>query len=109
MFCNKCGQQLADGTKFCTKCGSPLNGNVIENNVRLELTSDEKSSLMTKAAIKAILIILPIALFITFITYEFGDGIIGLPVFLVGYPVLCVINYRKLKQKLLNNNIRRRL
>lgn len=23
MFCKKCGQQLADGMKFCTKCGTP--------------------------------------------------------------------------------------
>jgi len=23
MFCKKCGEQLADGMKFCTKCGAP--------------------------------------------------------------------------------------
>jgi len=24
MFCPKCGQQIRDGLKFCTKCGAPL-------------------------------------------------------------------------------------
>ena len=23
MYCEHCGQQLADGTRFCTKCGAP--------------------------------------------------------------------------------------
>lgn len=25
MFCTKCGAQIADGSKFCTGCGAPLN------------------------------------------------------------------------------------
>ena len=25
MFCTKCGAQNADGTQFCTSCGTPLN------------------------------------------------------------------------------------
>jgi len=27
MFCNKCGNQMADGQKFCNKCGTPT-GNI---------------------------------------------------------------------------------
>jgi hypothetical protein len=26
-FCNSCGATLADGTKFCSKCGAPVGGN----------------------------------------------------------------------------------
>ena len=26
MFCPNCGNQLPDGTKFCTRCGAPLSG-----------------------------------------------------------------------------------
>ena len=26
MFCGNCGQQLADGAKFCPTCGSPVAG-----------------------------------------------------------------------------------
>ncbi len=26
MFCSKCGNQIADGQKFCTKCGAPVPG-----------------------------------------------------------------------------------
>ena len=25
MFCNKCGEKLADDAKFCTKCGTKIN------------------------------------------------------------------------------------
>ena len=25
MFCNKCGSQIPDGTKFCTNCGNRIN------------------------------------------------------------------------------------
>ena len=25
-FCNSCGATLADGTKFCSKCGKPITG-----------------------------------------------------------------------------------
>ncbi len=25
-FCNSCGTQLADGTRFCSKCGAPITG-----------------------------------------------------------------------------------
>ena len=26
MYCNHCGQQIADGTKFCPECGASQNG-----------------------------------------------------------------------------------
>lgn len=25
MYCSKCGEELAEGAKFCTKCGAPVN------------------------------------------------------------------------------------
>ncbi len=25
MFCPKCGKEIIEGTKFCTKCGTPFN------------------------------------------------------------------------------------
>lgn len=34
MFCNKCGNQLRDGAKFCPKCGSPIT--VPANSARAE-------------------------------------------------------------------------
>ena len=24
MFCTNCGNQMLDGSKFCTKCGAPM-------------------------------------------------------------------------------------
>lgn len=37
MFCNKCGNQLIDGAKFCSMCGQPTNqatNNTVENKGR---------------------------------------------------------------------------
>lgn len=32
MFCNKCGCQLADDSKWCSSCGAAVGGNVTQEN-----------------------------------------------------------------------------
>lgn len=35
MFCNKCGNQLEDGAKFCGKCGAPVDNTVNKTSVSM--------------------------------------------------------------------------
>ena len=40
--CNKCGNQLLDGAKFCSECGSPVQVNKFCSNCGNKVTSDSK-------------------------------------------------------------------
>lgn len=39
MFCPKCGNQVKEGTKFCSKCGTPLTVNTASNNNKTEIVN----------------------------------------------------------------------
>lgn len=52
MFCTKCGEEIAPGTKFCTRCGTPVEEqqqsaigvpSVEESNYSEPTTADDKS------------------------------------------------------------------
>jgi uncharacterized membrane protein YvbJ len=42
MYCSKCGENLAEGTLFCPKCGNKVTGDVT-NNVSYTIDSFVKS------------------------------------------------------------------
>ena len=57
MFCPKCGQQIRDGLKFCTKCGAPLmqygnsNGSKSSGaNIKKEVNNDETQPVSSRVA-----------------------------------------------------------
>ena len=33
MFCKYCGNEVAENTKFCTKCGKPIVNEAVQNKV----------------------------------------------------------------------------
>ena len=43
MFCQACGNQMPDGTKFCPKCGTAQNGGQV---VQAQTTVDERETLL---------------------------------------------------------------
>lgn len=65
MFCTKCGAQLDDGVKFCSKCGTPVQqpgGNIPENPPIPETPTEEKKQggrkiLVTLLIILAVLLL----------------------------------------------------
>lgn len=85
MFCNKCGNQLNDGAKFCSKCGAPIGSEInnnnqdniqnntvptvsneaIENNNAKESGVPDKKKKGAKAVILAIAIVFGILIIIT--------------------------------------------
>lgn len=42
MFCDKCGEQVENGTKFCPKCGNALQGNVSKSSIPEYLPRNNK-------------------------------------------------------------------
>ena len=54
-FCNACGAQLADGTKFCSKCGAMVTGNSVAAQ---PIAPGPPPSAGSSSALKVILIII---------------------------------------------------
>lgn len=58
MFCRHCGNQMADGVRFCNKCGSPVvqtepaEPTVAEAPVAADLSVAEESAPMTEATVE---------------------------------------------------------
>lgn len=45
MKCKKCGNELRNNDKFCTKCGSPVNINIENNNLKASVSIEKQSKL----------------------------------------------------------------
>ncbi len=55
MFCTKCGKSITDGSKFCNKCGAPVNSSNIasapvERKQTANLKSESRYSFISKVA-----------------------------------------------------------
>lgn len=92
MYCEKCGEKIKDGNKFCTKCGFELNSNEIEikNN-----TKNDKNGSVNKADGKAVasLILGCISLLLSF-----SLTIIMFPLELVGL-ILGIVSKTKCSER----------
>jgi cytoskeletal protein RodZ len=44
MFCRKCGNELADGAKFCNKCGAPVKAIHIDELIKEPIKESEKEA-----------------------------------------------------------------
>lgn len=40
MFCKYCGNEVAENTKFCTKCGKPIVNEAVQNKVHTLETNE---------------------------------------------------------------------
>ncbi|MBP3602918.1 MAG: zinc-ribbon domain-containing protein [Lachnospiraceae bacterium] len=59
MFCSQCGNQLVEGTQFCPKCGTPINGvaNINNGNVASSQSDVKKPNKKRKKGIVAIALV----------------------------------------------------
>jgi len=128
--CSSCGEKIITGNKFCIKCGNPVvaNDKLIQttnqinpefsstmNNQEINqkpilkeitLTKEQKNTLIGRAAGIATAITLPLCIVIGFLADSLGiDNIIALPVFIVCYPFLCVIFYKRLKRNIMKKTM----
>lgn len=44
MYCHKCGNQLAEGAAFCSKCGAKMNSTVEANEVSAPVPTNHQNS-----------------------------------------------------------------
>jgi predicted amidophosphoribosyltransferase len=95
-ICSSCGEPIGEFDGFCGKCGKSCGQSFKEKR----FTKSDRNSLIQQSAFRPLAILLPICLFLGFLLTHLGfDNIIVLPVFLIGYPVLCYCNYKHLKRK----------
>lgn len=62
MFCKYCGNEVAENTRFCTKCGKPIVNEAVQNKVHTLETNEiirprNKKSKKTYVIIGALVII----------------------------------------------------
>jgi len=67
MLCQKCGQQIRDGAKFCDKCGSLVNMQTHNNTPYILGNSEEDDNSLFQRILNSGLVIYPMLLFVPFI------------------------------------------
>jgi tetratricopeptide (TPR) repeat protein len=80
MFCEKCGTQLEDNVKFCTKCGALVNGdlnrNVIEANFDVPVSSAVQTIEYKKSKKGGLIALLSVLIVMLIAVVGFGSYII---------------------------------
>ena len=66
MFCQKCGQQIADGSSFCVQCGARVG----DNHVVKQSETGKKNTALSKIALVFTFITSPVALILRFLLEE---------------------------------------
>lgn len=93
MFCEKCGNQLSDDSKFCTNCGTQ----VIKKTKTEEKISDTQVQLKVKPKFKFIYMVLPsviaCVIFVSIISSIIGsvDAEAGIGAFLIVFIIMAII------------------
>jgi len=67
MYCRQCGNQLQENQKFCINCGTPINAEQIQNNLKNDNTIRTEKNIQVSGQSKKIILFLSLAIFIVLI------------------------------------------
>jgi len=114
MFCTKCGEKLEEGSKFCVKCGTPVNTQSVPNTLSTTGTFGGVTSEQMKTntapkwrlnSLQILTIIIAISSIICFVVsfaidlpddYNMDGDPVYLPLVLLGFICTLLFGYMKI-------------